>query len=58
MKLSIRKLGLLAVVLLPTIVALLVFAGVRNVSAHEGREVGPYAVELGLAGRARFCRRA
>jgi hypothetical protein len=47
MKLSIRKLGLLAVVLLPTVIALLVFAGVHNVSAHEGREVGPYALELG-----------
>ena len=47
MKLSIRKTGLLAVVLLPTVVALLVFAGIRNVSAHEGRNIGPYAVELG-----------
>ena len=47
MKLSVRKAGLLAAAMLPAAAALFILFGVRNASAHEGRDIGPFAVELG-----------
>lgn len=47
MKLSVRRASLVAAVMIPAAAALFILFGVRDASAHKGRHVGPYVVEVG-----------